>query len=118
MPSALKKEQPALQKRKFINCFLFVWAIFGLLDPDPDFESGSGYGSRVPCESVSNPNPNTDPDSLHGIFLPPAFCSFTFTLRPPYEISVGTVVVLVQDGRLRSFVFFLYEEKKFNLQIF
>jgi hypothetical protein len=47
MPSALTREHPALQKLKFINCFLFLWAIFSLLDPDPDCESGSGYGSTT-----------------------------------------------------------------------
>jgi hypothetical protein len=26
---------PALQKMKFMNCFLFFWAIFAPLDPDP-----------------------------------------------------------------------------------
>ncbi len=33
-PSALKREHPALQKMKFVNFFLFLWAIFALLDPD------------------------------------------------------------------------------------
>jgi hypothetical protein len=47
MPSALKKEHTAFQKMKFINCFLVFWAIFALLDPDRDCESGSGYGSRI-----------------------------------------------------------------------
>ncbi len=28
---------------KKLNIFLFLWVIFALLDPDPDFESG--YGS-------------------------------------------------------------------------
>jgi hypothetical protein len=35
-PSALKREHPALQKRKFINFFLFLWVIFALLVPDTD----------------------------------------------------------------------------------
>jgi hypothetical protein len=30
-------------KTKFINCFLFLWVIFALLDLDPDSQSGSGY---------------------------------------------------------------------------
>ncbi len=30
------REHPALQKINFINSFLFFWAIFALLDPDPD----------------------------------------------------------------------------------
>jgi hypothetical protein len=41
-PSALKREHPALQKMKFINCFQFIWAIFALLDPDTDL-----YGTWV-----------------------------------------------------------------------
>jgi hypothetical protein len=34
-PSALRREHPALQKMKFIKCFLFFGVIFALLDPDP-----------------------------------------------------------------------------------
>ncbi len=34
--SALKREQPALQKMKFINFFLRLWVFFALLDPDTD----------------------------------------------------------------------------------
>jgi hypothetical protein len=56
-PSAFKRENPPLQKMRFINLFLCLWVIFALLDPDPDCESGFGYGSRDP----SNP----DPDPLH-----------------------------------------------------
>jgi hypothetical protein len=46
-PSALKRENPVLQKMKFINFFLCLWFIFALLvpnsDPDPGtpIESGS-----------------------------------------------------------------------------
>jgi hypothetical protein len=59
---------------KFINFFLRLWVIFALLEPDPDCESGSGYGSRDPIESGSYsdpndptksgsyPDPDTDPD--------------------------------------------------------
>jgi hypothetical protein len=43
-PSALKREYPALKKMKFLN-FSILWAIFALLDPDPDLN----------CESVSDP---------------------------------------------------------------
>jgi hypothetical protein len=47
-PSVLKREYPALQKMKFINFFsMFV----GHFCP-----SGSGYGSRDPIESGSNPD--------------------------------------------------------------
>jgi hypothetical protein len=49
---------------KFINVFLFLWVIFVLLDPGPDCESG--YGSRDPIESGSNPD--TDPQHICVIF--------------------------------------------------
>jgi hypothetical protein len=39
MPSALKREYPALENMKFLNFFLLLWVIFALLDPDPDSES-------------------------------------------------------------------------------
>jgi hypothetical protein len=45
-PAALKRKHPALQKKEFINCFLCLWFIFALLDPDCE----SGYGSRNPIE--------------------------------------------------------------------
>jgi hypothetical protein len=35
-PSALKREQPALQHMKFYYFFLFLLVNFALLDPDPD----------------------------------------------------------------------------------
>jgi hypothetical protein len=60
-PSALKREHPALQKMKFISCFLFFWASFALLDLNPDLQ----YGSRDRTESGSNPDPDTDPDPQH-----------------------------------------------------
>jgi hypothetical protein len=50
-PSALKREHQALKKMKIITFYLFLWAIFALLDPDPDCESGSE--SRDPL----NPDP-------------------------------------------------------------
>jgi hypothetical protein len=41
-PSAIKSENPALQKMKIINLFVFLWEIFALLDPSRDpIESGS-----------------------------------------------------------------------------
>jgi hypothetical protein len=40
-------------KMRFINFLLCLWVILALLDPDPDCESGSGYGSRDPIESGS-----------------------------------------------------------------
>ncbi len=43
-PSALKREHPALQNMKILYFFLFLWVIFALLDPDPQFECGSGSG--------------------------------------------------------------------------
>ncbi len=49
--SSLKRDQPGLQNMKFLSFFsIFV----GLdPDPDPDFESGSRYGSTVLIESGS-----------------------------------------------------------------
>jgi hypothetical protein len=51
-PSALKREHPVLKNMKILDFFLFLWVIFGLLDPDPAPQinadpcgSGSGYGS-------------------------------------------------------------------------
>jgi hypothetical protein len=35
-PSSLKREHPALQKMKFINFYLSLWAIFALLDLGTD----------------------------------------------------------------------------------
>jgi hypothetical protein len=34
-PDSVKREHPALQKMKYINCFLLFWVIFVLLDPVP-----------------------------------------------------------------------------------
>jgi hypothetical protein len=34
-PSALKRENPAIQNMKFLNFLLFLWIISGLLDPNP-----------------------------------------------------------------------------------
>jgi hypothetical protein len=61
--SALKREHPALRKMKIINFFLCLWVIFALLDPVLDPDCKSGYGSRDPIESGSNPD--TDPDPHH-----------------------------------------------------
>jgi hypothetical protein len=36
MPTALKREHPAIQNIKFLNFFLLLWVIFALLDLDPD----------------------------------------------------------------------------------
>jgi hypothetical protein len=54
-PPALKREHPSLQKMKLSSFFLYLWVIFALLDPDPDpdYESGSRYGSMGPL----NPDP-------------------------------------------------------------
>jgi hypothetical protein len=41
-PSALKREHPVLKNMKILDFFLFLWVIFALLDPDPQFECGSG----------------------------------------------------------------------------
>jgi hypothetical protein len=68
-PSAFKREHSVLQKIKFINCFLFFWAIFALLDPDPNCESESGYGAKDPIESGSSPDSDTDPDPQHWVLV-------------------------------------------------
>jgi hypothetical protein len=49
-------------KNEISNPFLFLWVIFSLLDPDPDLDCESGYGSRDPNEFGSNPDPDKDPD--------------------------------------------------------
>jgi hypothetical protein len=41
-PSALKREHPVLKNMKIQKFFLFLWVIFALLDPDPQFECRSG----------------------------------------------------------------------------
>jgi hypothetical protein len=56
--STLKKH-PAIQNIQISTFFLFLWAIFALLDPDPDSESGNGSTDLI--ESESNP----DPDPKH-----------------------------------------------------
>ncbi len=43
----------------FTNYCLLLWVIFALLDPDPDFEYGSG--STDPIEYGSNPDPDPQP---------------------------------------------------------
>jgi hypothetical protein len=61
--SALKREHWALRKMKFFNFFLRLWVIFALLDPYPDPDCESGYGSRDPVNPDSDPQhwikPNT-----------------------------------------------------------
>jgi hypothetical protein len=44
------------KKRNNINFVLCLWVIFALLDPDSDCESG--FGSRDPTETGSNPDPD------------------------------------------------------------
>jgi hypothetical protein len=41
-PSALKRQHPVLKNMKTLDFFLFLWVIFALLDPDPQFKFGSG----------------------------------------------------------------------------
>jgi hypothetical protein len=51
MPSALKKEDPALQNMKFSYFFLFLWVIFALLDPR--FSRPNQYGSmRIRMQNI------------------------------------------------------------------
>jgi len=62
-PSALKKEHPALQKMKFINCFLFFWAILPswiqirIANPYQDTDPGTPL------------NPDPDPQHVCGFFF-------------------------------------------------
>ncbi len=44
-PSALKKEHPVLQNKKFLHIALFLWIIFARLDPDPAEQNQCGSGS-------------------------------------------------------------------------
>ncbi len=55
------------KKWNFLNFFLLLWVIFGLLNPDPDSEYGSG--SIDPIEFGSNSDPNPDPQSCLVQFL-------------------------------------------------
>ncbi len=43
---------------KILDFFLFLWVIFALLDPDPQFECGS---DPDPATQI-NADPDTDPD--------------------------------------------------------
>jgi hypothetical protein len=54
---------------KFLNYFLLLWVIFALLDLDPDSKFGSGYRSRDPIESGSNPDPDMNQDPQHCLVL-------------------------------------------------
>ena len=51
--SALKRERPALQKMKFLCCFLFLWVIFVRLNPDPDYEFKSGSRDPIKCTFIA-----------------------------------------------------------------
>ncbi len=57
-PPAHKRGHPTLQNMEF---FLLLWAIFALLDPDPDPYSNYGSGSNVPIEYGSNTDPDPKP---------------------------------------------------------
>ena len=37
-----QKPHPALENLKFLPCFLFLWVIFALLDPDPADQNQCG----------------------------------------------------------------------------
>jgi hypothetical protein len=76
-PSALKRKHLALQNMKFLIFFLFLWVIFSLLDPDPDFEYPV---STDLIESGSNPDP--DPNHCYGY------------LTCPYSFKIKTVISL------------------------
>ncbi len=76
---SLQPSKQKIQHLKKINFFLFWWAIFALLDPDRE----SGYGSRDPIESGSNP----DPDPQH------CWKSWVLYLTPWRENTWRAVVV-------------------------
>jgi hypothetical protein len=40
---------------KFLNFFLFLWFIFGLLVPDPESEFGSGSIGLIESGSIPDP---------------------------------------------------------------
>jgi hypothetical protein len=50
--SAIKREHPALQNMKILYFFLYWWAIFALLDPDPATQINAD-----PCD----PDPEQQP---------------------------------------------------------
>ncbi len=61
---SLQLSKEAIQHFKtwtFTNFFLLLWVIFSLLNPDPDSEYGSGFGSTDPIEYGSNTDPDPDP---------------------------------------------------------
>jgi hypothetical protein len=64
----IEEKNISASKDEIYQLFFIFWPIFALLDPDLDCESGSGYGSRVPIESGSNPDPDTVPDPQHCFF--------------------------------------------------
>jgi hypothetical protein len=53
--STLKRDHPALQNKKCLHFYLFLWLIFALLNLDPDSEIGSVSTDLI--ESKSNPDP-------------------------------------------------------------
>jgi hypothetical protein len=54
-----QKRTSSTSKHEISYFFLLLWAIFALLDPDPDSEYGSGSTDLI--ESGSNSDPDTDP---------------------------------------------------------
>ncbi len=62
---------------KFIYCFRYLWAIFALLVPNLDCESG--YGSRDPIESGSDSDTDTDPQYCPLGYLNPDLIQSTCT---------------------------------------
>jgi hypothetical protein len=64
--SAFRTEHPALQKMKFMNHFLFLWAIFALLDPGPDTDTGPDTDPATPL--------NPDPIRIHNTAFLLEFC--------------------------------------------
>jgi hypothetical protein len=64
-PSALKRKHPVLKNMKLWTS-LFLWVIFALLDPDPQFECGSGSSKSIadPCGFGSSIFVNANSDRI------------------------------------------------------
>jgi hypothetical protein len=75
-PSALKREHPAIQKINFVNFFLWLGIIFGLLDPDPDCESGYGSGSTALLKMMGEVHGRARAAKTHWFFLYLISCTF------------------------------------------
>jgi hypothetical protein len=63
---ASKRDHPVLQNMKFLHCYLILWVIFALLDPDPgpqlcipvQVQGGTGTGARLLLGRSSRKTPS------------------------------------------------------------